>query len=80
MHNHNLFVSLDSRTPQHPSAESKIRTLLVETVLALHRSSRARTGCLRGLVPRIVVAKGLEDVQEAIGQNLRVSWINRFWD
>lgn len=29
---------------------------------------------------RIVVAKGLEDIQEAIGQKLRVSWINRFWD
>ena len=29
---------------------------------------------------RIVVAKGLKDIQEAIGQKPRVSWINRFWD
>ena len=29
---------------------------------------------------RIVVAKGFKDIQEAIGQQPRVSWINRFWD
>ena len=29
---------------------------------------------------RIVVAKGFRDIQEAIGQEPRVSWISRFWD
>ena len=29
---------------------------------------------------RIAVAEGLKDIQEAIGQQPRLSWINRFWD
>ena len=31
-------------------------------------------------IQRVVVAKGFEDIQKAIGQEPRVSWINRFWD
>ena len=29
---------------------------------------------------RMVVVKGFKDIQEAIGQQPRVSWLNRFWD
>ena len=52
MRNYNFSLSMDSRTSQHPSAESEILTISVEIVLALHRSSRARTDCLYGLAPK----------------------------
>ena len=29
---------------------------------------------------RIVVAKGFKDIEKAIGQQSRISWIDRFWD
>ena len=29
---------------------------------------------------KLVVARGFEDIQKAIGQEPHVSWINRFWD